>query len=210
MLCPKCKKEITDSIQFCPECDTDVSKKKKAVTKKWRFCAIIAIMLIMIIGVASGCGDDSANKVDTNVQQTSDASINNITEKTEEAENVFNVGDSVTDGGLKITYVSAEEWSDYYPYSKPAEGNKIIKVSFDFANEGDGDEHIKDFYCYADNNAASDYLNIDDYFSVYTLSAGTSISGNLYFEVPEDAEEIEIEYEVNDLTDKKAIFKVEL
>lgn len=211
MLCPKCKKEIADGVQFCSECGADVSKKKKPVTKKWWFWAIIAIVFIVIIGAASGNGgDDSANKVDTNVQQTNESSNNNTTEKTEKAENIFNVGDSVTDGGLKITYVSAEEWSGYDQYSKPAEGNKIIKVAFDFSNEGDVDAYINSFYCYADNQTASDYLNIDDYFSVYTLSAGRSTSGNFYFEVPADAEEIELEYEVNFWTDKKAIFKVEL
>ena len=214
MLCPKCKKEIADGVQFCPECGADVSKKKKPVTKKWWFWAIIVIVCVAIIGAASGSGDgDSENSVDTNVQQVSDASIENTTTKTAETttvKNVFNVGDSVIDGGLKITYVSAEEWSGYSQYSKPAEGNKVIKVAFDFANEGDVDAYINSFYCYADNQAASDYFYVDDYFSVYTLSAGRSTSGNFYFEVPEDAEEIELEYEVNFWTDKKAIFKVEL
>ena len=214
MLCPKCKKEIADGVQFCPECGADVSKKKKPVTKKWWFWVIIAVAFIVIIGAAGSSGeDDSADSVDKNVQQTIDTSIENTTKKPAESttvKNVFNVGDSVTDGGLKITYVSAEEWSGYNQYLKPAEGNKVIKVAFDFANEGDVDAYINSFYCYADNQAASDYFYVDDYFSVYTLSAGRSTSGNFYFEVPADAEEIELEYEVNVWTDKKAIFKVAL
>lgn len=49
----------------------------------------------------------------------------------------------------------------------------------------------------------------DDSLSA-TLSTGRSGNCNVYFEVPEDAEKIEIEYEVNFWSGKKAIFLVEL
>lgn len=214
MLCPKCKKEIADGAQFCPECGVDVTKKKKPITKKWWFWVIIAVVLIALIGSVSGGSNDNADtSADAGIEQSDDSGAEKTTAKVTEAttvKNVFSVGESVTDGVLKITYVSAEEWSGYNQYSKPADGNKVIKVAFDFINESSVDAYINSFYCYADNQAASDYYYVDDYFSVFTLSAGRSTSGNFYFEVPADADEIELEYEVNSWTDKKAIFKVEL
>ena len=213
MLCPKCKKEITAGVQFCPECGTDVTKKKKPITKKWWFWVIIAVVLIAIISTASGSGNSNSDiSADTGVEQNIDASADTTTKAPESTtvKTVFNVGESVTDGILKITYVSAEEWTGYDQYTKPADGNKIVKVVFNFVNEGTSDTFINSFYCYADNQAASDYIYVDDYFSVFTLSAGRSTSGSFYFEVSENAEEIEVEYEVNAWTDKKAIFNVEL
>lgn len=43
-----------------------------------------------------------------------------------------------------------------------------------------------------------------------TLSSGRKTEGYIYFTVPTNAEEIEIEYETSFWTDKKAIFVVEL
>ena len=213
MLCPKCKKEITDGTQFCPECGKDVAKKKKPITKKWWFWLIIAVVLIAIISSAGGGSNDNTdNSANTGIEQNDDVAADTTTKIPESttAKTVFNVGESVTDGSLKITYVSAEEWTGYNQYTTPKDGNKIIKVSFDFANEGNADAYINTFYCYADNQSADSYIYADDYFSVFTLSAGRSTSGSFYFEVPENAEEIEIEYEVNAWTDKKAIFNVVL
>ena len=77
-------------------------------------------------------------------------------------------------------------------------------------NNGSTDFYISsfEFNCYADDAAAEEYYVADDIISA-TLSGGRSTSGYVYFEVPKDAEYIEVEYETNFWTSKKAIFVVE-
>ena len=221
MFCPNCKKEIQNNVQFCPECGTavtmqappvaNIKKQKKPITKKWWFWVIIIIAVIALICSVSGGSDnisDSTNNDSISQQDTA----NNTTsaQETTTVKTTFTVGDSVNDGNLKITYSSAEEWKGYSQYSEPEDGNKIIRVKFDFANDGDTDVYINSFYCYADNQAAKDYYSGDGTLTTWTLSSGRTTSAYFYYEAPADAEEIEIEYEVNMWSDKKAIFNVDL
>ncbi|MBQ7961667.1 MAG: DUF4352 domain-containing protein [Clostridia bacterium] len=219
MLCPNCKKEIAENTQICPGCgaqvnpapaNTPTEKQKKPITKKWWFWVLIVVAILVVIGIF---GSGSENNTDTsadneNVVQTDETTT--AVAETTTVKTTFAVGESVADGNLKITYVSAEEWNDYSSYLSPKDGNKIIRLKFDFVNEGDVDAYLNSFYCYADNQSAERYYGGDDEISVFTLSAGRTTSGYIYFEVPENAENIEVEYEVNMWTDKKAIFDVVL
>lgn len=213
MLCPNCKKEIPEGIQFCPECGADIQqkmKKKKPITKKWWFWVIIVVVLIGLIGAIGGGDDDSITTGSEGTSQSQNETASKDAESTTK-KTTFNVGDTVNDSMLAITYVSAEEWKGYDQYfGSPADGNKIIRLKFDFINNGDVDAFISPFYCYADNQAAKDYYGGDETLSTFTLSAGRTTSGYVYFEVPENAKEIEVEYEVNAWTDKKAVFAVVL
>lgn len=225
MLCPNCKKEIADGAQFCPECGVNLSqqvnpapvntppeKQKKPVTKKWWFWVLIVIAAFILIGMFSGSDENTENS-DTPVNNDSIVQTNETTTATETTtvKTNFIPGDSVYDGNLKITYVSAEEWNGYDQYFGPKNGNKIIRLKFDFVNEGDTDTYINSFDCYADNKATESYYSGDETLPIFEmLSAGRTTSGYIYFEVPENAENIEIEYEVNAWSDKKAIFEVVL
>lgn len=213
MLCPNCKKEIPEGTQFCPDCGANVQpakKQKKPITKKWWFWVIIVVVLIgLISAIGGGSDEDSTPTGGESSSQSQDVSTTKASETTTE-KTTFSVGDTVNDNNLAITYVSAEEWKGYDQYFGPEDGNKIIRLKFDFANNGDVDAFISSFYCYADNQAAKDYYGGDESLSTYTLSAGRTTSGYIYFEVPENAEEIEVEYEVNAWTDKKAVFAVVL
>ncbi len=214
MLCPNCKKEIADGVQFCSECGANLSEKpakqKKPVTKKWWFWVLIVIVAIALIGTVSGGGDDEADTPANNDSVVQSDETTTAAETTTVKTN-FVPGDSVEDGNLKITYVSAEVWNGYDQYFGPKDGNKIIRLKFDFVNEGNTDAYINSFDCYADNKATESYYLGDESLPILEmLSAGRTTSGYVYFEVPENAENIEVEYEVNMWSDKKAIFEVVL
>jgi predicted nucleic acid-binding Zn ribbon protein len=214
MLCPNCKKEIAEGVQFCPDCGANLSQKpakqKKSVTKKWWFWVLIVIVAIALISAVSGGGSDDSDTPANNDSVVQSDETTTAAETTTVKIN-FVPGDSVYDGKLKITYVSAEEWNGYNQYFGPKDGNKIIRLKFDFVNEGDTDTYINSFDCYADNKATESYYSGDESLPLLEmLSAGRTTSGYVYFEIPENAENIEVEYEVNAWSDKKAIFEVVL
>lgn len=99
----------------------------------------------------------------------------------------------------------------YNQYSAPKSGNKIIKLWFDVENNASADRYINfyDFNCYADGSAAEAYYSVVDDISL-TLSQGRKGSGAVYFEVPVDAQNIEVEYEINIWNNTKAVFVVDL
>lgn len=223
MLCPNCKKEIPDGTQFCPECGVGVNtngkpaKQKKPITKKWWFWVIIVVVVIALISGVSGGDDSSDTNADSDnavVEQNDSGTTTEIAAETttEAGDGKYHVGDVLNYGDVAITYVAAEKWTGYDQYSKPASGNMVIRIKIDVKNNSSSDYYISpyEFACYADNQPASEYWYADDELSTVTLSSGRSASGYVYFEVPENAESIEIEYETNFWTDEKAVFVVEL
>lgn len=226
--CPDCGEALVDVAD-------NTKKEKNPVTKKWWFWVlIVAAALIVIssvfccgIGAGSDSGETGTNAKDEQ-NATSSAQIDadepdatdviadigaeevSTTEESKD-DGFLRVGDTLDDNGLKITYVSAEKWTGYNQYMEPKDGNIIIKLYFDAENESSVDRFISlyDFLCYADGSATDMYYSGADDLSL-TLSKGRSGSGAVYFEVPADAEVVEVEYEVNIWTDRKAVFLVEL
>ena len=65
---------------------------------------------------------------------------------------------------------------------------------------------MMDWECYADNSKADQTWIVDDNGLDGKLSAGREAEGAVYFEVPEDAENIELEYDINFWQSDKIIF----
>ncbi len=120
----------------------------------------------------------------------------------------YHVGDSAMYGELKITYLACGVYYEDSKYRQPEDGYKYIYFQFAFENTSDSDEYFVSYLrcdAYADNYAVDMYLYGDDKFSA-TLTAGRSVTGYVYFEVPEDAEVIEVEYTPKSTTTDVYVF----
>ena len=214
MKCEKCGTEYEGN--YCPQgCNAPIpAKKKKPIFKKWWFWAIIAVVLIVVVAGGSGSDEPVSDEggSQSNGAQTEAVSGNEPGEKeSEDKGNVYNVGETVDANGLKILYVSAEKWEGYNEYSAPAEGNMVVRIKIAAENTASTDRYISsfEFECYADGTKVEDYYYADT-FTGGELSKGRKTEGYMYFEVPANAKDIEVEYETSFWTDKKAIFKVVL
>ncbi len=203
-ICKYCKTEIPKDAKICPNC----RKKQKGGFLKW---IIIAIVLLVIISIISGGGDDDTKKVGEVGSETTSETSSEDSSSQEATQDIYHVGDILEDGNLQIVYMSSGTHVEDNEYLQPAEGKKYIFAQFAFINTSDSSDASVSFYsfeAYADGYNAEAYYGGEDNLSA-TLSAGRQTSGYLYFEVPEDAQDIEIEYTPNYLTNDKITFAFE-
>lgn len=164
---------------------------------------IIAVILIFSL-FAIGSGSDKASV-------SSDSASDNSQTTTQKADEPVKVkvGETLITNTLKITYKSSadDKGAEYFP---AASGNKIIKLTFEIENISSTDQIVSvyDFKCYSDDVASSAYYYGDNGLSTTTLSSGRKATGNVYFEVPQNANSIDVEYETNYWSGNKAIFVV--
>ncbi len=116
------------------------------------------------------------------------------------------VGDTLYDDQVKIVYVASGVYKESNIYLQPKEGMKYIFLKFSFTNEGKSDESVSvySFDAYADGYACEAYFGGEDMLSG-SISSGRTITGCIYFSVPTDAKEVEIEYKVYSLFSSKTI-----
>lgn len=207
--CKACGQEIAKSAKACPHCG---AKNKKPIFKKWWFWAII-VVLVIAIGTSGNGGDkENATNNNSNNNTSVDSTTNNNENKNdkveEPAKTEYYVGDILEDGNTKIVFMSSGDYTEENEFMQPAEGKKYIYLQFAFENISKTTDTSISFYsfeCYADGYAAEMYYGGNDDLSA-TLSAGRATTGYIYFEVPADAEVIEVEYETNVFTEKKIKF----
>lgn len=200
--CKACGAEIAKSAKSCPHCG---AKNKKPIFKRWWFWVVVMLLLIAI--GSSGGGD--SNEENSVQKTTAGKSDSNVTSGPKEpAKTEYYVGDIIEDGNTKIVFMSSGDYAEDNTFMQPAEGKKYIYLQFAFENISkttDTSVSIYSFTCYADGYAADMYYGGEDSLSS-TLSAGRGTTGYIYFEVPENAEKIEVEYETNVFTEKKIKF----
>ncbi len=232
-ICRHCKTEIPYDAKVCPQC----RKKVKGGMLKWIIIAIAAIIIIGALagggekntGETQKIGEVSQPSKAADSSQTGrqEAAVYEQTSQAEsaaetktetesessagEAKSVYNVGDILKDGDMEIVYMSSGEYVSDNEFIQPADGNKYIFIQLAFRNTSETQDAAVSsfsFECYADGYSADAYYGGGDDLSA-TLSAGRSTSGYLYFEVPENAAEIEIEYTPNAFLDRKITFTYE-
>lgn len=218
--CKACGGELAANAKSCPHCG---AKNKKPFYKKLWFWLIVAVVLIAMV---SGGGEEPAQQIGTVPTQPTESTNINAPDNTPNntptnaptdapttppAKKVYNVGDILLDGDMKIVYVASGVYKEENQYSQPQSGYKYIFLRFAFENTStkhDASVSSYSFECYADGYAAQMYYAGDEGLSA-TLSAGRVTTGCVYFTVPENAKQIEIEYETNWFTEKKIKFVYE-
>lgn len=205
--------------------------KKRKTIKGYLGCAAVAIaMSAMLTGCgeeekpkkvgevstnqnASGTDSDKPDGTKTDVDNKADSSAKGDDKDNSSAEekSEYVVGDIVQAGNKKIVYMASGDYIEDSEYSTLPEGKKYIFIRLAVENigtEGDESVSIYDFKCYADSFECDQYFGGDDSLSA-TLSPGRQTEGCVYFEVPVDAKDIDIEYEVDWFNSTKAHFKFE-
>ena len=137
--------------------------------------------------------------------------VNSEIESIEEAEKdiTCKVGESATIDDIKVTLKSVNtDFTDYYSYADVTDGYKVIKADFEFENLGDYSTYVydSDFECYADQFECDNFIYVEDSYFSESVNSGRKAAGSVYFEVPEDANTIEIEFQPSGWYSSKVIF----
>lgn len=154
------------------------------------------------MAVGSGTSTDTASKVgEVSGSSKSDSSAEANT-KTQ-----YVAGDVIETKSLRISYLSCGVYSGYDQFTAPKDGNKIIYCEFEFENISNSDKFVSsfDFNCFADDNSCDEYIWANDNLSA-TISAGRKAKGKVYYEVPANAGNVEIEFDSSLLSSNKIIF----
>ena len=177
--------------------------EKKPIYKKWWFWVLVVLVVFIIIGA-----NNSDNNPNVTTSSTTDT---NASQNTNTKQNtVVKVGEEITTNNTKITFISANDYTQYNSYSAPASVNKIIRAEFSFENISSSDISLGNLDCYADGEKREAYYSADDYKNptLESLSSGKKLKAVVYYEVPSNAENITLEYETNVWTSEKIEFVI--
>lgn len=233
--CSECGKEISDKATTCPNCGAPTKKDtvyverpagqiKPQPKKKSNKGVIIGIVIavILLIGLFGGSeeSEQSTESKNTNIVEeekevekvkeveVSEVKKEEVKEKTEKT--LYYVGDIYEDRDIKMTYLNAYEFTDFNDFNQPKDGYIVICAEFEVENISDSDQTVMytDFNGYADGyEVAQSYSPVGTGmdFSL-NLSSGRKGKGIVAFEVPNDSQEIQIEFSPNIFSDDKVIF----
>ena len=190
-------------------------KPKKPWYKKWWIWVIVGVLVVGGIGGAfaektdgtkksGGSTSSAASSASSAAEKekekatTAPAKQNKATEAPKEEEPAsYSVGDSYEVDGLVMTVDSSQKYESDNEYLQPKEGNYFLAVHITFQNNSKKDKPVGPSYfkCYVDDKAYDNtYFAGDDYLGYDDLSSGRSSSGTIYYELPVDAKNIELEY----------------
>lgn len=179
---------------------------------KNRFKVLSVILcLVAFAAMALGSGSTESSKPEKVGEVTDNSNEEKEESKDEDTENVeakseYHVGDILKDGDVQIVYVASGEYVEENEYMQPEDGKKFVFIKLAFENQGSSDSSVSSFSFqgYADGYNVDQHYTDNDLSA--TLSPGRTTDGTIVFEVPENAQEIEIEYESNFFSDDKIKF----
>lgn len=105
------------------------------------------------------------------------------------------VGGGITYGKAKVSFTNCYEYTDYDEWSAPKSGYKVVVFEFEVEN---GNSSNFDFASYGFEGYA-DNVKVDPYYMdsdiALNLAPGRTGTGTVAFEVPEDAQSIQADYD---------------
>ncbi len=189
-----------------------VLKCKKNESKGLSVAGIVlsTISLAICILITIGIYIYASNNI------SSDLSIDNIFSNTTgeilSSDVICNIGDSATLDNIKVTFKDADlNFKNYEDYAYLPDGYSVLKADFEFENTGNSYEYITyyDFECFADKFSCDTFYYVDDYYFSESLEPGEKLTASVYFEIPQNADSIELEYDSNSYDEGKIIFNLE-
>lgn len=175
---------------------------------------ILCVTVFSVFAIGSGSADAGTTSGDISTAEKVDEFFSPEAEESEETESVaeeitkteYYVGDILSVDGLEITYTGSSNYVSDNEFIQPADGNKFIRLAFHVDNKSGSDKMVSvyEFVCYADGYECQATYQNDDLSA--TLSDGRCTDGAVYFEIPADAQEVEVEYEIDWLSSEKVKF----
>lgn len=211
---------VNNDMQVQMAVDNAMAEQKKKKKKKRLiiFGVIAAIIVVIIIASSGGSSSDDKNKVESvngasQTQSVNGKSDDNKSNDSTESDNQkITAGHAITiDNELKISYLKCDtNFKKYSKYATVGKGKKVISATFKIENVSDTDQYIDIINCYADDKKCDSFYSVEDYDDPFldSISAGRSIEGTVYFEVPSNAKDVELEFENNVWTNDKVVFVV--
>lgn len=204
-------------VQNAVNAALDQQKKQKKKKKLIILGVIVAVIVVIAVAAGSGSSDkETTNPVETIADSGETAADSGDAEATTTAgTQKIEAGNAITvENELKISYTECNvDFKDYESYDAPADGKKYVSATFKIENISDSDAFINDVECYADGTKCSEKwvsgVELDSPF-FKSLSVGRNVEGTIFFEVPADASEIELEYTPDDVwaSEEKVIFVI--
>ena len=191
---------------------------------KRKFAVLVTTFIISVFGIIfcsvsnfseqeqtepAVISESEAAPVDASIPEEPESTLTEETESEDDGR--VNVGETIDVDGLLITFISAEPYESGNQFITPNEGYEFWKLDFSFENTSDSGQTISsmmNWEGYADNTKIDQEWIGDESGLDATLSPGRNTQGSIYFEVPANAENVEIEYETNMWSGEKVIFVV--
>lgn len=198
-----------------------VKDRKRGTAIAGLICSIVGVVFFLFAflvadSILSSVDEESPKKVETVEQSevetdSESANADDSSEEVTEVDNSFSVGEVVETSDFRISFLSVEEYVSDNQFIQPKEGYAYYKMEFEFENISDSDKSVSSMIgwnCYADSYKADQTWIGDDNGLDASLSAGKKTKGAVFFEIPKDAQSVELEYETNFWTEDKLIFVV--
>ena len=138
--------------------------------------------------------------------------INSTSEELKQKVTTCGINEPVQINDIKITLKSVDkDFKDYASYAIIDDDCKVLRADFEFENLEEYSKTVSHSYfeCYADKFSCDEFSYVDDSYFYETIEPGGKTTGSVYFEIPKDADNIEIEYEPYSLFEEKIVFNIE-